>query len=200
MLYMEKKSKTRKWVIGIFTLLFFAFSGLLFFSPYHSYDGFSYKLVKQTIEINAPREAVFKFLGNSKNASRWSVFVHHINPLNSDSFADGKPGGRRRCFCNADETGRRWDELITEVVPGTKRQLVTYNFKDFPMTAEHLATEQLYESISENKCRLTFTVFFKDSAPGLFETFKTNIAAYTIKSIFEKNMANIKRLVEEENG
>jgi hypothetical protein len=113
---------------------------------------------------------------------------------------DGIPGSRRRCFCRADEKGKQWDELITEVIPDQKRQLTIYNLKYFPVTAKNLATEQLYETFSENKCRLTFTIFFKDEKPTLIEKIKMYMAAYKIKSIFKKNMANIKRIVEEEKN
>jgi uncharacterized protein YndB with AHSA1/START domain len=194
---MEKKSKNIiKWIIRIDLVVIAVIALMIAFSPYGSQEGFPYKLVKCTVEINAPVDSVFKFLGNSKNASRWSVYVDHITPLNADSFPDGSVGCRRRCFCNKDETGTQWDELTTERVPDKKRQLTIYNMKDFSMTAENLATEQHYEKTANNKCSLTFTVFFKGEEPGLWDSFKTYIAAYKINSIFEKNMANIKRIVE----
>jgi len=186
------------------TIIFLAiaclFAAIIFFSPYGKYEGFEYKLVKYTVTINAPVKDVYSFLGNSKNASRWSVFVHHIIPLNADSVPDGMPGSKRRCFCRADETGMQWDELITEVIPYQKRQLTIYNLKNFPVTANNLATEQLYEALSESQCRLTFSIFFKDAKPTLMEKIKMYMAAYKIKNIFKKNMANIKRIVEEENN
>ncbi len=52
------------------------------------------------------------------------------------------------------------------------------------MTAQHLATEQLYESITEKKCRLTFMVFFKDAKPTMWETLKMYIAAYYNQTCF----------------
>ncbi len=169
---------------------------MVLMSPYGHHKGFGYRLVKYTVEINAPVDKVFSFLGNSKNASRWSVFVNHINPINADSLPDGLPGSRRRCFCNANEKGMQWDELITEVAENKKRQLTIYNLKDFQITANNLATEQLYEIIGSNKCRLTFTVFFKGAFPTIMERFKMYIAAYKIKSILKRNMNNIKRITE----
>ncbi len=177
----------------ILLLTFFAF----WLSPYQSHNGFSYKLIKHTVQIDAPITYVFKFLGNSKNASKWSVFVHHITPLNADSVLDGAIGSRRRCFCNANETGTMWDELVTENILNSKRQITIYNLKNFSMTAEHLATEQLYEVIDQNKCKVTFTVFFKDATPTLLENIKIHIGAYRIKTIFEQNMSNIKCIVEQ---
>lgn len=186
----------KKRLIIIFLAIVCLFTAIIFFSPYGKYEGFAYKLVKHTVTINAPVKDVYSFLGNSINASRWSVFVHHIIPLNADSVPDGMPGSKRRCFCRADETGMQWDELITEVIPYQKRQLTLYNLKNFPVTANNLATEQLYESINESQCRLTFTTFFKDAEPTLREKIKMSLAAYKIKSIFKKNMANIKKIVE----
>lgn len=194
---MEKKySKLKKWLTGICIVLLLGVAGMIVFSPYGSQEGFPYKLVKHTVEIDAPADSVFNFLGNSANASQWSVYVDHITPLNADSFPDGSIGSRRRCFCNKDETGAKWDELTTERIPGKKRQLLIYNMQEFSLTAEHLATEQLYEKIADNKCSLTFTVFYKDVEPGVIEKLKIYFAGYTIKSIFEQNMSNIKRIVE----
>ena len=188
----------KKWITISLLIIVCMFSIIILLSPYGTHRGFSYKVVKHTIEINASVKDVFNFLGNSKNASQWSVFVHHIQPLNADSVQDGKTGSRRRCFCRAYEKGMQWDELITEVIPNKKRQLIIYNLKDFPVTAKNLATEQLYETIDANKCRLTFTVFFKNAKPTLIEKIKMYIAAYEIKTIFKQNMANIKMIVEKE--
>jgi len=193
---MKKKFKIA--ILSIFGLLLLSIVVIYFTSPYRFHKGFSYKLIKQTIEIGAPAEKVYQFLGNSGNAAKWSVFVHHISPLNVDSVPDAAVGARRRCFRNADEKGTQWDELITENVLNKKRQLTIYNLKGFPMTAKNLATEQLYESLGNDKCRLSFTVFFKDTKPTLWETIKTYLGSYKIKSVFKQNMINIKNIVEAE--
>jgi hypothetical protein len=169
---------------------------VMFFSPYQSYEGFPNKLIKHTIEIQAPVEEVYAYLGNSANASNWSVFVHHITVLNADSFPDGSVGSRRRCFVNAEEKGTQWDELISEVSVNKKRQLELYNLRGFSMTANHLATEQLYEAIDDRSCRLTFSLFYKAAIPTLPEKIKTHIASYKIHGIFKKNMENIKYIIE----
>ncbi|WP_164891197.1 SRPBCC family protein [Botryobacter ruber] len=196
---MEKNFRTTrlyKVVAAAMLLLVAALAGMIYFSPFGKAAGYPYKVITNTVEIDASVDSVYRFLGNSANATRWSVFVNHITPLNNDSFPDGIAGSRRRCFCQQDEQGMQWDELITEVVPNQKRQLTIYNLQNFPMTAANLATEQLYEPISNSKCRLTFTVFFKDAEPTLYEQVKTYFAAYEIQSIFEQNMANIKRINE----
>jgi hypothetical protein len=191
-----KMKRLKKILLLLFSLAVLGLSGAVIFSPYGAHEGFSYKLIFHTVDIKAPVDSVFRFLGNSNNARKWSVFVNHITPLNSDSFPDGRPGSRRRCFCNADEKGTQWDELITEVVPGKKRQLTIYHLVDFSMSAGGLATEQLYEELPGHACRLTFTVFFKDHSPSWWESIKTYLAAYKIRDIFERNMNNIKRISE----
>lgn len=45
------------------------------------------------------------------------MFVDHISPLNADQVPDGHVGSTRRCFCYANEQGRMWDEMLTEVIP-----------------------------------------------------------------------------------
>lgn len=179
----------------ILAILLVVFIGGIAFSPYEKADGFKYKVIQTSIEINAPADSVFSYLGKSSNASKWSVFVADIQPLNADRFPDGSVGCRRRCYSSEDKT-MQWDELITEVVRNKKRQLVIYNLKNFPLTANGLATEQRYESMGKNKCRLTFTVFYKNAKPTFFETVKTYFAAYKIKDIFNRNLHNIKRINE----
>jgi uncharacterized protein YndB with AHSA1/START domain len=196
---MEKRSvKTVKWITGIMLLLMIVTSAIVVFSPYGKKEGFEFKLISHSIEINAPTETVFNFLGNSKNASRWSVYVDHIIPLNSDQFKDGVPGSVRRCFRYADKSGTQWDELITEVIPNKKRQLTIFNMKDFPMKAEGLATEQWYQDLENQKTQVTFTVFFINRQPTMFDALKTYLAAYQIKRVFAENMENIKAIVEKE--
>jgi len=169
----------------------------VFFSPYGTHKGFSYKLVQHSVIIHAPVDSVFAYLGNSSNARDWSVYVDHIKPLNTATVADGTIGSTRRCYCHADETGQRWDERTTVVERNKRRQLTTYNLVDFPVQADGLASEQLYERIDEHTCRLTFTLFFADHHPSFFTELKTYLGAYKVKSIFEQNLNNIKRIVEK---
>jgi uncharacterized protein YndB with AHSA1/START domain len=164
-------------------------------SPFKSHEGFDYLLIKQTIVIDAPVEKVFNYLGNSDNAQDWSVFVDHISCLNGDNVPDGKVGSERRCFVSEDEKGTQWDEQITEVIPNKKRQLTIYNLEGFPIMAQNLATEQIYKPLGK-KCKLSFTVFYKGAEPTWGEYIKTTLAAYRIKSIFKKNMKNIKEIIE----
>lgn len=196
---MEKKSTDRwrrLWITaGFLTVIVMT---VILMSPYGTKPGSDYKLIRTEITIDAPTEVVFEYLGNSANASRWSTFVDHIIPTNPEQFRDGEPGSTRRCFCKPDRTGMRWDELITEVVPNRKRQLTIYNLKEFPMTADGLATEQIYQPLGPETTRLAFTLFFKDHLPTLFEKVKMYIAAYRVASIYKSNLGNIKQLAEAE--
>lgn len=190
------KKRWKKIAIGFVSILIIGFIGMIVFSPFGNKKDFSYKLVLNTVEINAPVDSVYRFLGHSSNAAKWSVFVNHIIPLNNNEVPDGKAGSRRRCFQNADEKGLQWDELITVVEPLKRRQLTIYNMQGFQLQADNLATEQLYDSIAPQKTKLSFTLFYKDAEPSLGDLLKTYYAAYKVKSIYEKNMANIKRIVE----
>ncbi len=199
MLYTVKRFRMKKWIAVILLLLIIFFTLIIVLSPYGTHKGFSYKLVKYSIVINTPVDSVFTFLGNSRNAARWSVFVDHITPLNADKIIDGKPGSIRRCFCQSNEKGMQWDEIVTEVMPNKKRQLFIYNLKNFPVTANNIATEQLYDSVNSNTCKLTFTVFFQNTKPTVIEKIKMYVVAYKIENILKRNLKNIKKLTEK-NG
>ncbi len=187
------ENNVKKYVKIAILSIFLLGLGFVLCSPYH-YG----KPMSHTIIINAPKEKVFQFLGNSANAARWSVFVNHISTLNPKEVPDGQVGSRRRCFVSKNEQGTQWDELISEVVPNEKRQLSIYNLIEFPLVANNLLTEQQYEKINENQCKLTFSLFYKNGKATLFEHLKTYFAAYRIQSIFERNMLNIKTIIENE--
>ena len=187
-------SKKVIWVGLGFSLLLLL--GLIAFSPYGDKPGFGYKAVVENIEINAPPSVVYTYLGKSANASKWSVFVDHIVPLNADKVPDGRPGSFRRCFQKPDETGIVWDEEITVAERAKRRQLTIFNMKNFPVMAQGLATEQRYDSLGSRKTRLRFTLFFKGNNPSLTDELKTYLAAWEVARIYRQNMRNIKANVE----
>lgn len=192
----KNKKRLRIAFIGLLILPVAAILLMIAFSPYGSQESFAYKAVVNEVEIDAPDSVVFRYLGNSAHASGWSTFVDHITPLNPELKKDGEPGSIRRVFRQADEKGMTWDEMITIVEPNKRRQLTIYDIKNAAMDAEGLATEQIYERLSPNRTRLTFTLFFKDE-PSFADRIKMYFAAYEVKPIFTANMNNIKRLVEE---
>lgn len=185
-----------KWLKRIGVVVIVLFSVLWLFSPYRRQKGFEYPLIKNTVGINAPVDSVFMFLGNSANAAKWSVFIHHITTLNASAVADGQVGSQRRCFRYANEKGTRWDEVITQVVADNNRQIRCYNLIGFPISSEGLGTEQLYRPLGPDKCALTFTLYYTNRDPSWLEELKIKFAGFFVKGIFIQNMNNIKRMVE----
>jgi len=190
------KSKFKKIILITFCLLSLGLIVMIATSPFGHQKGYNYKLIIHSIEINTPVDSVYRFLGRSSNASKWSVFVNHISTLNEDKVPDGKVGCMRRCFQNADEKGLQWDEEIIVAEPNKRRQLTIVNLKDFGIKAEGLSSEQIYEAISSGKTKLSFTLFYLHNNPSIMDLLKTYFAAFEVKSIFERNMSNIKKIVE----
>jgi len=180
-------------LIGLFLTGIFL---MVLFSPYGNHKGRNEKLVKSTIQINAPVEQVFKYLGNSDNARDWSVFVDHISPINSNEVSDGNPGSIRRCFVNKDEKGKIWDEEVLVVDNNKRRLLSCYDFKEFILAAGVLNTEQLYVETKDGHCLLSLTLFFPQEKTTLFNHLKMYYAAYEVAYLFEENLKNIKKFNE----
>ena len=166
-------------------------------SPYGGGSLYKVRFLESSIEINSSKKHVYSVLGNSNNARKWSVFVHHISTLNPNKTTDGSVGSIRRCYQNEDESGLQWDEKIIINEINKKRRLSIFNMVHFDMSTDYLMTDQIYED-SNNGCKLTFTIFF-DSTKGisLIDELKMYFAAYTAQGIFEKNLINIKHLIEE---
>ncbi len=165
---------------------------LLIWSPYR---GTPTRMIRESVEIQRACEGVWKYLGNSAHASDWSVFVSHITPLNTPRVHDGALGSIRRSFQKSDETGMRWDEYFEEVTP-SRRRLRIYNVVGVPFLATTpLLSDQVYEPIREDHCRLTFTLFF-GGEPPLGDALKMRLASYPVARIFRANIENIKRLNE----
>jgi len=188
--------RIRKWGFWLLAILTTGTLAAIYFSPYGTHQGFSYKLMKESVVVDVSVDSAFRFLGNSENAKRWSVYVDHITTLNSNDAPDGTPGSIRRCFCNKNEKGQMWDERITLVEPNKRRQLTISNLVDFSIQANGLASEQRYRKISRNRCEITFTIFFANHDPGFWDEFKMYLGAYKARSIFEQNLGNIKRILE----
>jgi uncharacterized protein YndB with AHSA1/START domain len=178
-----------------FILSFLGIGAVLLLSPYKRFSNETRPDIRQSVIIDAPADSVYAYLGNSANAARWSVFVHHISPLNPDSVPDGSAGSLRRCFQRADETGLRWDEEILIAEPAKRRRLSIFNLIGFPANAKGLMTEQWYETTPDGRTRLTFTVFFLEK-PSAWDTLKIRLFAWRIAAIFKSNMENIKKEIE----
>ena len=92
---MKRFYKIIVWLLILFAI---SLSIIVIASPYGKSEGFDYRLVKHNVHINASPDSVFRFLGNSNNARKWSVFVHHITPLNADSLPMECPAAAEGVF------------------------------------------------------------------------------------------------------
>src|SRR4051812_21763816 len=154
-----------KWIIWVIALPIVLIGGGIMFSPYGSKEGYDYKAGVYSVDIYAPVDSIFCYLGNSARVGGWSVFVESITLLNPDVVKDGLPGCKRRPYNKT--KGLWWDEMITKVIPDSLRQLTVENLHGLAMTALGLATEQRYTALSPRRTRLTFTLFFLDK-PRLY--------------------------------
>ena len=147
--------------VSLSIIILFVISIILMvaFSPYGKGSLYENRFLHSSIEINATKKNAYEVLGNSNNARKWSVFVHHINTLNSDEITDGSVGSVRRCYQNENELGLQWDEQIIINEINKRRRLSIFNMVGFEMSAENLLTDQVYEDI-DGGCKLTFTLFF----------------------------------------
>lgn len=188
-------------IILFSSIIFAAFSlivsMIVMLSPYGNHPDRTEKLIQVSIPINASSKQVFDYLGNSDNARDWSVFVDHISPVNNSYIADGAEGSIRRCFVNANEKGKSWDELVLEVKPHTKRLLSCYAYEGFNLTAGELYTEQIYSNPQPNKCVLSLTLFLPPGENNWITHLKMYYAGYEIAKIFKLNLENIKILNEK---
>lgn len=186
-------------LIGAATLLSI-FGLLLLFSPFEYDKQTDNYVLSHEVIIDKSVQEVFDYVGQSKNASKWSVFVNHITPLNTDTYRDGTVGSQRRCFKNKNEKGVFWDETILNVIPLKERSLSIYNLNGFAVTTENLVTYQHYEIVGEQLTKLRFSLVKARREMGMLERTKIILAAYVVSSIFEKNLKGIKKQLEQQHG
>jgi hypothetical protein len=188
-------------------------AGLIVKSPYQRHPGTGHRMLSQGVDIAAPADSVFRFLGGTANAERGSVFLDGIEPLNADSVEPWAAGSRFRCFVRdggkvgkAGEDGkggnaRRWDETVLEALPGRRRSLVLYGFAGFSAAPDSLTLEQVFTPLKDadgrevGASRLDFHLSFTHE-PGWKETLQMFFAAYSIKGIFSRDLAEMKRILE----
>ena len=192
-----KIKRINKAVFFFTTLFFVVLTSTVLLSPYGKGNIYSHRYLQSSIFIESDKSYAYDVLGNSDNARKWSVFVHHISTLNSDKVIDGSVGSVRRCYQNENEIGLKWDEKIIINEINKRRRLSIFNMINFDMTADYLMTEQIYDD-ADGGCKLTFTLFFDSTKKiGVIDELKMYLAAYTAHDIFEKNLMNIKKLIEE---
>lgn len=190
---MKRFKKISIWVLAVISLSIVI---LVIISPYKRHSN-EFRTVEASIEIKAPIDSVFAYMSNSAYASDWSSYVDHITPLNSNEIGDGKEGSIRRVFVSVKEKEAHWDEKIEEVKPNKKRKLSIYNIHGLAMSADGLLTEQRYEKRSGGVTRLSLVLYFDKEHSGLWNGFKMHLGSFKVRAIFEANLENIKREIEE---
>jgi hypothetical protein len=151
--------------------------------------------IEASVVIAAPVERVWRYVGDSANAREWSVYFDHITSLPGP--ADGQVGALRRCFRRADESGKRWDERVTEVVALRRRAIHVFaltGFRPRSANAHEYDVWQVYEPLEGGGTRLTF-----GSAPS--STSRSARVQWLAsrgraKRTFARNLENIRAALE----
>lgn len=181
--------------------------GLIVKSPYQRHPGTDRRMLSQSVDIAVAADSVFRFLGDSADSQRWSLYLREIRPLNADSVAPWSPGSRYRCFvrnAGEDRQRRSWDETVQKVIPGRMRLLVMHGFEGFSAAPDSLTLAQVFSPLQDadgrevGASRLTFNLYFTRE-PGWRGTLQMFFAAYSIKGIFSRDLANVKRILESDS-
>lgn len=157
--------------------------------------------VSESVVIEAPVEDVWEYVSDSENAREWSVYFHHIAPM--EGVEDGKPGAIRRCYRSLDkEEDVYWDEITLETIPHEYRRILAYNKQGFPEDHQHLEegehyVYQYYEEMGPEQTKLTFSTTIL-RPEGLFDRLKFWKFGQLAEETFDKNLENIKLAVEAE--
>lgn len=184
--------KTARYILIIAAILIAA---IILFSPFQR-KGDEYTL-EVSIDIERPPSEVFDYLGNSANASEWSVFVDHITPLYTNQVPDGHLGSKRRCFRNSNEKGMIWDEEIVEYEENRLRTLTIYNLQNFRFSTTDLYTKQIYKN-NVDATKLTFGLYKQRSQTSIWDWIKFKSTGYFIAYIFRENLQKIKYHIEND--
>lgn len=160
---------------------------------------------RATVIINAPIERVWEYAGDSSKASEWSIFFDHISPL--PGIPDGQVGALRRCYRRADGSGVTWDERVVKINRPFGRQIRTFNI----VNSAHAGLEKIefdvfhkLKRIGPNQTELTFSSEAATSNEAmsqlsLSEIFKWFLLRQDAAEIVQKNVENIKLLIENPN-
>lgn len=164
---------------------------------------------QHTVHIHAPIDSVWTYVGDSSTAREWSVYFHHISPLDTSRTgqplpSDGAVGSVRVCHRFADETGPLWDEEVLALDatgPERFRILRTYRLRSFRGATGWLARQtqhyavQIYRLLNDTTTALTFRtrLAYPDNA---FMRWAVDQRAESIQRIFRLNLVNIKAAIE----
>ncbi len=169
---------------------------LIYFSPYGEIANSVGRCLEEKILINTSVSNAYNYLGDSKNAAEWSVYVSHITPVNINDFEDGEQGSIRRCFKNKDESVMFWDEEILVNEKNKIRQLSIFNMNGFSLDGDNLLTEQIYNQ-HQNQCELTFKLYFTKGKSNWLDELKMYLAGYEVSKVFKENLKQIKINLEQ---
>ncbi|MBI4345991.1 MAG: SRPBCC family protein [Elusimicrobia bacterium] len=149
-----------------------------------------------SVEIDAPVELVWAYVGDSRNAAEWSVYFDHITPLPGEP--DGRAGSRRRCYRRADETGIAWDERVERVEEFRLREIHTFavrGFRDPLLNEAEYRVLQRFEPLPGGRTRLSFdSVLLRPRSWNAWTTFGS--AKAEAERVVGLNLANIAAAVE----
>lgn len=164
--------------------------------------------IRASVTIDAPVEMVWDYGSDSTRAAEWSVYFHHITPVEgAGRAADGTVGALRWCFRNEDETGIRWDETTEAITTHEHRQIRTFNLVGFPMgpigRAQEYEVHQDYERLGSDRTRLTFrSKITRQDGLGHLLAWPLVKASYVTfgapagQEVFVWNLANIAEAIE----
>lgn len=145
-----------------------------------------------SVVIEASPAAVWDYLSDNSKAEEWSVYFHHIATLDAAAQT-------RRCFMNADESGKRWDERVVGIALHRVRHIDMYNMTEYGVPGvqnHHYDVYQLYERLGPNRTKLTFR-----TAPAKGASFGQHLlwaaARRKTAKIFAQNLVNIKAAIEQ---
>jgi hypothetical protein len=156
--------------------------------------------MSESIDIDAPPEKVWNYLGHNPNASSWSVYFKTIRTLNSPSGQDTAVGSIRRCYRGEDETSPFWDELTLEVKAPTYRKILSYNFSGYKnpkLKQAQFVVHNRLELLPNGRTRLTFAnAIWSPLDLGALWDFA--LLSGSIQETLRWNLENIKHGVEAE--
>lgn len=164
--------------------------------------------VDHAVEIDAPVAVVWDYGSDSTRAKDWSVFFHHITPVEGKgTAADGTVGAYRICYRNEDERGMRWDETTESITRNEHRRIRTFNLQGFPLgpigTAQEYEVHQDYDAIDGDRTRLRFrSKLVRRDGIGNLLAWPVVKGIYVIlarpagQQVFVWNLENIKAAIE----
>lgn len=159
-----------------------------------------YLTQNNSVIVNAPIDAVWKYVSDSSRAEYWSIYFDHITPMDDK---DGQVGSVRRCYRYANETGPTWDEMVLEIKPPNFRKMKTFNLKGFSFKGHEKIEFYVFqevEKLSDSQTRLTFAstsanLFEVISDPSLLQ-FVLSRFKPEAERIIKANLENIKYAIE----